>query len=474
MSFLQPSYLYTRLADAVPTALPWSGGDSSAKGDPRKSVKWIDGLRGIASFLVVMTHLARAWDYDLFSPRDNENASPRVLQWVVLRIPWQGRIGVTIFAFLTGYVCALKPIKLSRAGDKQAAFTTIAKSAFRRPPRLILPATIALLISWTVAQFGGFVVANRSDCWWCRYASPDLAPTFLDELIRLPKNFLSVWTTGFMAYDDHQWALLPLLLASMLIYILLTATMFVKFRFRMLIYVGMILYFHQDGAKDVETFQMQAVYGMLLSDLSYSATLKDWIENHRWARKALSIPLTLAGLLIASYPGEHPEWAQWSNIMLKVAHYAFPPDVNIGKRYTAVGVDMIILAIYLSPSTKEFLASRLLLWLGKQSFAVYLIHGTMLRVVLVWMLYGITGQPWEGPEAGTDDDRDWIQLRPPWVVAISIPIWIALVYALASLWTAYVDPFCARLTQKLEDCMFQNDEKASLPLPATSLPMPTT
>lgn len=220
-----------------------------------------------------MTHLARAWDYDLFSPRNNENASPRVLQWIVLRIPWQGRIGVTIFAFLTGYVCALKPIKLSRAGDKQAAFTTIAKSAFRRPPRLILPATIALIISWTVAQFGGFVVANRSDCWWCRYASPDLAPTFVDELIRLPKNFFSVWTTGSMDYDDHQWALLPLLLASMLIYILLTATMFVKFRFRMLIYVGMILYFHQDSAKDVGEFFLHILSEKIASNMNHARNI---------------------------------------------------------------------------------------------------------------------------------------------------------------------------------------------------------
>lgn len=53
-----------------------------------------------------------------------------------------------------------------------------------------------------------------------------------------------------MAYDDHQWALLPLLLSSMLVYTLLSATMFVKFRYRVMIYIGMLLYFHQDAAKD--------------------------------------------------------------------------------------------------------------------------------------------------------------------------------------------------------------------------------
>ncbi|KAJ5647280.1 hypothetical protein N7490_003652 [Penicillium lividum] len=497
MPLFHSKYQYTRLRDNIASTL-WNPGDSSTKGDPRKSVKWIDGLRGIASFLVVLTHLARAWDYNLFSPRDTADAPPRLLQQPIFRIPWQGRIGVTIFAFLTGYVCALKPLKQSRSGDKGAALFTVGKSAFRRPPRLIFPATIALVISWVVAQFGGFVVANRSDCWWCRYASPELKDSFWKELLRLGGNFLSTWTTGIMAYDDHQWALLPLLKASMLIYILIVATVFVAFRWRMMIYVGMMLYFHQDAAKNtgessfnrsnlrggmwkltkigyIETFQMQAVYGMLLSDLSYNTTLKNWVQRHRYLRKVITFPLAILGLLIASYPGEHPEWATWSNIMFNAATYIFPPDVNIGKRYTAIGIDMIILAIYLSPSTKDFLANRVLLWLGKQSFAVYLIHGTMLRVVLCWMLYGITGQPWEGPEAGTDDVRDdWLPLRSPWVVGVSIPVWIGLVYACAAAWTAYVDTFCAKMTAKLEKAVFVEErEKESLPLPATSIPMQT-
>ena len=43
MSLLQSSPLYTRLLEKIPTTLPsWNQGNPSTKGDPRKSVKWID------------------------------------------------------------------------------------------------------------------------------------------------------------------------------------------------------------------------------------------------------------------------------------------------------------------------------------------------------------------------------------------------------------------------------------------------
>lgn len=54
-----------------------------------------------------------------------------------------------------------------------------------------------------------------------------------------------------MAYDDHQWALLPLLCSSMLVFLVLSATMFVQFRYRVVVYIGMLLYFHQNAGKDI-------------------------------------------------------------------------------------------------------------------------------------------------------------------------------------------------------------------------------
>ncbi|KAM5476561.1 hypothetical protein McanCB56680_007728 [Microsporum canis] len=434
--------------------------------DNGRNVKWLDGLRGIASFLVILTHLARAWNYELFSAGPAEG-TPRLLQQPVLRIPWQGRIGVTIFAFLTGYVCALKPLRLSGSGNYSASFTSIAKSAFRRPPRLILPATIALLCTWTIAQFGAFKVATRSDVDWFRAASVKVDPSWLKEISRLFFTILSTWTTSRNDYDDHQWALLPLLKASMLVYILLVATMYVKYHYRLAIYGGMILYFHQNPTWNTETFGQQACYGMLLSDIASNHPENSYLSSHPWLRRTICWVAISLGLWSASYPEHDVERCGWSNILHEGSKYMFPPNVNLGKRFTALGVDLIILGIFLSPSIKNILSNSFFLWFGRNSFAVYLTHGTLLKTVLTWMIYGtITGEPWvvTKNEKGEDVLPPWLPRASPGVFAICIPVWLVIVYTVAHLWTTYVDSFCARLTQRLENLTFESDnEKTQLP-----------
>ncbi|KAF4975641.1 hypothetical protein FZEAL_7596, partial [Fusarium zealandicum] len=68
-----------------------------------RNLQWVEGLRGIASTLVWITHLTRAFDYDLYAPRSAEGLRPRLLQLPVLRILIQGRLGVIVFIYVTGY-----------------------------------------------------------------------------------------------------------------------------------------------------------------------------------------------------------------------------------------------------------------------------------------------------------------------------------------------------------------------------------
>ena len=224
----------------------------------KRNVKWVEGLRGITSVLVICTHIARAWDFELFWPSDNPAAAPHVLQYPILRVPFQGRVGVPIFAFLTGFVCAYKPVRLAyQQGNAPAALQSIARSAFRRPPRLVLPAIIATLISFVLAYLGAYRTATRVDSFWVRFDAPVPVSSLGEEVRRLFHTTLTTWTNGENIYDRHQWAMRPLLVGAFQVYVTLAATIGMRFKYRILVHFLLLSYWLLNTAVLTGTYNRQ-------------------------------------------------------------------------------------------------------------------------------------------------------------------------------------------------------------------------
>lgn len=209
-------------------------------------------MRGITSFLVILTHMARAWDYPLFFPKDSGDApGARLLQLPILRIPFQGRIGVPIFAFLTGFVCAYKPMKLALKNQFPQARYSIARSVFRRPPRLMLPATIATFISFVMCCLGGYQAASHCDNFWVRFDTPTRKSTFSGNVAYLLHALITTWTNRDNPFDRHQWAMRPLLIGAFQVYLVLMGTMGMRFRYRVMVHLSLMVYWWQSRESDV-------------------------------------------------------------------------------------------------------------------------------------------------------------------------------------------------------------------------------
>jgi peptidoglycan/LPS O-acetylase OafA/YrhL len=197
----------------------------------------------MASVLVVLTHIARALDPDLFSSTSHEHQPPRLLQLPFIRVFVQGRIGVSIFSLVTGYVCALKPIRQIARGQHEAAALGIAKSAFRRVPRLVLPVTIATVGIYVLCQLGAFRVAKVTDSPWLSYSSPEYKEHFVESVRYLLFNIIETWVYCRNAFDPNHWNLQPLLKGSMLVYISLLASMYARPKYRMMMSLGQWVYY---------------------------------------------------------------------------------------------------------------------------------------------------------------------------------------------------------------------------------------
>jgi peptidoglycan/LPS O-acetylase OafA/YrhL len=191
-----------------------------------------------------VTHLVRAFDPEVFLPASSEKSAPRLLQWPFIRVFFQGRIGVSIFSLVTGYVCALKPIRQARSGNIEGALGGIAKSALRRIPRIVLPTTIATFIIWVLCQFGVFKVAKHTNSAWLSYTSPDMTPYFGDAVRSLCFNVIETWVWGRDMYDPNHWNLQPLLKGSMLVYISVFATIYMQPKYRMMTSLAQWVYYY--------------------------------------------------------------------------------------------------------------------------------------------------------------------------------------------------------------------------------------
>ena len=154
-----------------------------------------------------------------------------------------GRPSVAVFAILSGYVNGLKPTRQTRAGQIDAALTGIAKSAYRRSGRFVIPSVMVTIASWFICQWGAYRLGTQVDSQWIRDTCPLPSKGFAAAFTDLYWNVISTWTNGANEYDRIQWTLTYLLRGSMFVYLSLFATAYIQPKFRVMIYAIMMAYY---------------------------------------------------------------------------------------------------------------------------------------------------------------------------------------------------------------------------------------
>ncbi len=194
------------------------------------------------------SHLFLAFFETFNDPAESESKRGSIFHLPFLRLPATGSPWLALFFLLTGYVNAIKPIKQARSGNTQGALSGLVSSAFRRPWRLILPPTIATFIAWLMANLGLFSLGRRCPSWWMRDTSPPSDATFQDAIHGLfTAIYHTWWGGGANVYDKNQWPMFSLFKGSMLLYVVLLATMRCTPRYRMLVFAALYIYSYGTG-----------------------------------------------------------------------------------------------------------------------------------------------------------------------------------------------------------------------------------
>ncbi|KAM5477422.1 hypothetical protein McanCB56680_007392 [Microsporum canis] len=439
---------------------------------PFIETRWADGLRGIAALFVVASHITLCFARSVIPPSISTDGPRRLFQNPFLRLIGQGNAAVSVFLVLLGFVNSLKTIQLIRSGCVQDAVSTLSIGAFRRTGRLMLPASAATLISFMLCELGLYGLARRSDAYWIMTTAAAPSTSIFQGIKSVSWELIAVWIVGENKYDQPQWALAHLFKGSFFIYMVLLATANATPAFR-LTALG-ILYAWGWIAGDT-IVRPNVFAGMILAELTY-------LPPPKKSKITTILPyfIVTLGLYLCSYPDRFADQARWSRELEQLGRIIFPKNAAMGRAWPNLGAQLLCFGVMYSPQMRHVLSHKWLHWIGGLSFSIYLLHGMLMRTVLAWLVFGpnaLLGVTKPGKLANGTDGQ--VVPQPgDLIVACTIPVFLAIMLFVGSLWNRFVEPYFGYATSSLESFaksfgknqwpfnsmnLMQNGEKSILP-----------
>ncbi|KAI4723982.1 hypothetical protein E4T49_08278 [Aureobasidium sp. EXF-10728] len=363
--FLLPTFIQSRLYP-LPSTTP---------SKPLSATAWLDGMRGIAAFLVFIFHITYA-THDVATAW-TPNGKRDFLRLPLLRFFYHGPAMVSIFFVLSG-------------GDIDALLKGLSSSVFRRGLRLYLPCVASTFVIFVFVRVGLYEATSdlahdgkrltgyrdrhepRLDGFWEQvwvWASSVL-------------GFVNPFTGKYVWGDGHLWTI-PL--------------EFLRMRYRMFCLVGLMAWAHHSDHWVVLLFFL----GFMLADLdirrsalasanTFSTTVSSTKSNMVWT--AIYIATFIGGIYIGGQPeiaGEHaPGWTLLYSLIPSYIH-----DRN--RYWCGWGALLLVWSTSNSPMLQRIFTARLSQYMGKISFALYLAHGFVIHTVyysLLPVVWGVVGR----------------------------------------------------------------------------------
>lgn len=317
-----------------------------------------------------------------------------LIQVPFLRLIISGSPQVMIFFAISGYVLSYKPLKLARQGRLAEATNALSSSLVRRHARLFLPtAAISFLtaIATWLGCFQAFDLPGRP------VAIPSRQPPRFDTLgAQLLHYFWSqvdytnpfqdigpFFNGKYIPYDQNLWTLPVEFRCSMVIFLWLFAVTRMPNRVRIMFSIALAWYTHWIV---IDWSLFLFVSGVIVCDMhfeieSLSSPSKEKTTMPPWTRRRCTLYfkkcIGLASFVSAVYLLSMPYHDQGRATALgymrlaSLIPYSFNFIVPIAAVWLVFTVDQV-----------EFLqvlfTNRFLLYMGKISFPLYLVHGPLL------------------------------------------------------------------------------------------------
>ena len=314
-------------------------------------IKWIDGLKGLASLMIFLHHFILAFIPALYYGGDvkthlvaNEgNLADSPLLFFV-----GGHFLVSLFLMLSGLVLSLQVYRI-------ASIKELLNKIITRYLRLALPVFIISLIVHILMRFDLFyhnsIIDQTGSPWLQLFYQIPLGLKSVFET-----SFYTVWFVGNDTFSTAFWMLTHLFYGSLLTYGVIYLIRNHKPSFQLILILIVFLI-----STVVDSYLVNFTYGMLLA----------WMIQHNIdliRNKMIVSMILISGIFLAGFPkGVQP--TNFYSIFLFLNGF-----ITASIHIHALGAFLIILSIQHLKQFTSILECSYPQMLGRISYSIYLVH----------------------------------------------------------------------------------------------------
>mgnify|MGYP004501314971 CR=1 FL=1 len=366
-------------------------------------IYWIDGLRGFACLLIFFHHFTigffpATYYGDTVASHINYQMDISLSQCPI-SVLFNGDFWVCIFCLLSGLVQSYK-IFCANSINK------VPEDMLKRYLRLSLPVFVVSFIVYFMMHLNMFYNLKINDI----VESPWLGGFYLDKASFsdvLISSFISDWVTKNPMFSNAFWMLPYIFIGSYITYILAMIVNNKKPRTLIVLFVAGLLFYNRQDYYLLFVIGVFIAYIMAYYDRKYKLQI------------FCGLIFVLAGLFFGGYPsGVTP-----NNI------YHYFNTIGYVKCHI-LGATLFVVGIYNCRFLIKILESKVLLWLGKISFGIYLIHIPVIFSVTSFIFMKVYG----------------VSDRYQMSAGVSFFISLVLIILLAWLFNKYVEKACGKIT----------------------------
>lgn len=320
--------------DRIEPMSPLSAGSDSAQSDER--ILALDGLRGIAASMVVITHAVSALAKPL--------AAILALHHSPVALLSNGGGGVHIFFVLSGFC-------LAGSARRAQSFVGLARFYVRRVLRIHPPYVIGLLISWLLS---GWIYERTAPVDALSQAMIDLrrvhiSPRALQHALMFPGRAYVQLPVGWTLQVEAVFS------------ILLPGLMLAATRAHWLLLIAVSL--------PMLEIREETTFNYMRFCLDFSFGIAIYCEREQLTRLFAYLPATVRGTLLIA------------GVVMLTSPVYFMLDMHSPVRAIVLyccGAAIIVMCVVHMTSVRRFLSHPTLGWIGRISFSVYLIHAPII------------------------------------------------------------------------------------------------